>query len=215
MSRKFNNPFDDSARQGFTNAVLDTQKNRQGTKYNHVGSRSGLSSMLDSQIIERNAKTENQNFGDGFISFTVEKKKNAAGNLVYPPMNIGGRLHYPNDDGKIVIVDSAILDKELAMENERREYIKQIIERASISNSICSMVLGQDASGLLSAGRDGGGSVTDAELVKVDALPESIETLDTTSQLYSRAIQKFKIVIKAFLPIIDNMTTKAVQNEGI
>ena len=210
MSRKFNNPFDEAARQGFTNAVLDTQKNRQGTKYNHVGSRSGLSSMLDSQIIERNAKTESQNFGDGFISFTVDKKGGK-----YPPINIGGRLHYPNDDGKIVIVDSAILDRELMMENERRDYIKSIIERASISNSICSMVLGQDASGLLSAGRDGGGSVTDPELIKVDALPESIETLDTTSQLYSRAIQKFKIVIKAFLPIIDNMTSKAVQNEGI
>ena len=47
------------------------------------------------------------------------------------------------------------------------------------------------------------------------SLPETIETLDTTSQLYSRAIQKFKIVIKAFLPIIDNMTTKSVQNEGL
>ena len=132
-----------------------------------------------------------------------------------PPLNIGGRLHYPNSDGRIIIVDSAILDKELQMENERREYIKQIIERASISNAICSMVLGQDAKKLLGANENGGGSVTDAELVKVDALPETIETLDSTSQLYSRCIQKFKIVIKSFLPIIDNMTTKAVQNEGL
>ena len=203
-------PFNAGPRQGFTNKVLDTKNNRQGTKYSHVGSRSGLSSMLDSQIIERNAITENQTFGDGFISFTVEKK-----NGRYPPLNIGGRLHYPNDDGRIIIVDSAILDRELQMENERREYIKQIIERASISNSICSMVLGQDARELLGPGKDGKGTVKDDELKKVDALPETIETLDTTSQLYSRAIQKFKIVIKAFLPIIDNMTTKAVQNEGI
>ena len=210
MTQRFNIPFNAGVRQKFTDEVLDTNNNRQGTKYNHVGSRSGLSSMLDSQIIERNAKTEKENFGDGFISFTVDKKGGK-----YPPINIGGRLHYPNDDGKIVIVDSAILDRELMMENERRDYIKSIIERASISNSICSMVLGQDAGALLGAGRDGGGAVTDAELVKVDALPESIETLDTTSQLYSRAIQKFKIVIKAFLPIIDNMSSKAVQNEGI
>ena len=214
MTQRFNIPFNAGVRQKFTDEVLDTNNNRQGTKYNHVGSRSGLSSMLDSQIIERNAKTEKENFGDGFISFTVEKKKNAAGNLVYPPMNIGGRLHYPNDDGKIVIVDSAILDRELLMENERRDYIKQIIERASISNSICSMVLGQDARGLLSAGQDGGVSMA-AELKAVDAMPETIETLDTTGQLYSKCIQKFKIKIKAFLPIIDNMTTKAVQNEGI
>ena len=59
-------PFDAGPRQGFTNQVLDT-KGRGGTKYNHVGSRSGLSSMLDSQIIDRNQKTESENFGDGFI----------------------------------------------------------------------------------------------------------------------------------------------------
>ena len=76
------------------------------------------------------------------------------------------------------------------------------------------MVLGQDARGLLSAGQDGGVSMA-ADLKAVDAMPETIETLDTSSKLYSQAIQKFKIIIKAFLPIIDNMTTKAVQNEGI
>ena len=165
--------------------------------------------MLDSQIIERNAKTENENYGDGFISFTVEKKKGK-----YPPLNIGGRLHYPNDEGKIVIVDSAILDRELQMENERRDYIKQIIERASISNNICSMVLGQDARGLLGAGQDGGITMS-GDLKAIDAMPETIETLDTSSKLYSQAIQKFKIVIKAFLPIIDNMSSKSIQNEGL
>ena len=77
------------------------------------------------------------------------------------------------------------------------------------------MVLGHDAKTLLGAGADGGGTVTDAELKKVDALPETIETLDTSSQLYSRAIQKFKIVIKAFLPIVDNMSSTAVINEGL
>ena len=77
------------------------------------------------------------------------------------------------------------------------------------------MLLGQDALKLLGAGENGAGTVKDGELIKIDAMPETIETLDSTSQLYSRAIQKFKIVIKAFLPIIDNMTTKAVQNEGI
>ena len=30
--------FDAAIRQGFTNAVLDTKNNRQGTKYAHVGS---------------------------------------------------------------------------------------------------------------------------------------------------------------------------------
>ena len=77
------------------------------------------------------------------------------------------------------------------------------------------MVLGQDFRELLGPGKDGLGAVIDEELKKVDALPETIETLDSTSQLYSRAIQKFKIVIKAFLPIIDNMTSSKVANEGL
>ena len=76
------------------------------------------------------------------------------------------------------------------------------------------MVLGQDARGLLGPGQDGGITMS-GDLKAVDAMPETIETLDTSSKLYSQAIQKFKIIIKAFLPIIDNMTTKAVQNEGI
>jgi len=202
--------FDNKERQGFTNAVLSSE-NKGGTKYSHVGTRSGMSSMLDSGIIDRDQRTQAENFGDGFISFVVDKKKDGK----FPPLNIGGRIHYPDGNGKITIVDSAILDKELKLENERREYLKQIIERASISNSICSMVLGQDASKLLGAGRDGGGNVKDPELIKVDALPESIETYDTSGQMYSKAIQKFKIVIKAFLPIIDNMTPQAVQNDGI
>ena len=64
------NVFNAGPRLGFTADVLDT-KGKGGTKYSHVGSRSGLSSMLDSQIIERNNTTEKQNYGDGFISFTV------------------------------------------------------------------------------------------------------------------------------------------------
>ena len=202
--------FDNKDRLGLTNAVLSNE-NKSGTKYSHVGSRSGMSSMLDSAIIERDQRTQAENFGDGFISFVVDAKKDGK----FPPMNIGGRIHFPDKNGKITIVDSAILDKELKLENERREYLKQIIERASISNNICSMVLGQEASALLAAGRDGKGSIKDPELIRVDALPESIETYDTSGQVYSKAIQKFKIVIKAFLPIIDNMTPQSVQNDGI
>ena len=76
------------------------------------------------------------------------------------------------------------------------------------------MVLGQDARGLLGAGQDGGITMS-GDLKAIDAMPETIETLDTSSKLYSQAIQKFKIIIKSYLPIIDNMTSKSVQNEGL
>ncbi len=36
------------------------------------------------------------------------------------PLNIGGRLFYPDAQGRITIVDGAILDKELHQEMERR-----------------------------------------------------------------------------------------------
>ena len=51
----------------------------EGTKYNRYGTReSGIGSMLDSAIVERNIKREQENLGDGFVQLAIvgdDKKK--------------------------------------------------------------------------------------------------------------------------------------------
>ncbi len=52
-----------------------------------------------------------------------------------------------------------------------------------------------------------------ADLAAVDCMPETIETLDPTSQTYSKAIQKFKLIIKTNMPMLDNMTPAKTLNQ--
>jgi hypothetical protein len=204
--------FNAGNQKAFTEAVLtggksDETNRHQGMKYSHYGSssREGVASQLDGAIIERRMRLEQENYGAGFVSMTVDDKTK--------PLNIGGRLFYPDAQGRITIVDGAILDKELHQEMERRAYIDKIIERASISNPICSMILGVDCDTVLGRG-NGGKFIKDVALVAIDANPETIETYDPSSVIYSQAISKFKQIIKAKMPIIQDLTTDKVAHEG-
>ena len=66
---------------------------------------------------------------------------------------------------------------------------------------------------MLGRGAKGGVANMSDELIDTDAMPETIECLDPTGQTYSRAIQKFKLVIKAAMPMLDNMTPQSTLNE--
>ena len=101
---------------------------------------------------------------------------------------------------------------------EKREYLESVIEKASLSNAICSLVLGMANEEelykkMLGPGANGNVAGMSPELAATDAMPETIETLDPTGQTYSRAIQKFKLVIKAAMPMLDNMTPQATLDE--
>ena len=125
---------------------------------------------------------------------------------------------YPDADGSYVIIDSSVVNEMQKTEIEKREYLESVIEKASLSNAICSLVLGmKDETELYKKmlGPNANGNVANMspELVAVDAMPETIETLDPTGQTYSRAIQKFKLVIKAAMPMLDNMTPQSTLNE--
>ena len=108
---------------------------------------------------------------------------------------------YPDADGSYVIIDSSVVNEMQKAEMEKREYLESVIEKASLSNAICSLVLGmKDEEELYKRmlGPNANGNVANMspELVAVDAMPETIETLDPTGQTYSRAIQKFKLVTR-------------------
>ena len=191
-------------------ASLYTPEKMAGTRYAHLGSRTGLASVLDDRMIEKQMQDEQDMWGDGFIQYEVKGKPNA-------PMNIDGRLFYPDATGLITVIDSDLVQKTADLETEKRKYLEDIIEKASMSDEICTLILAQknvaSLKNILGKGR-GDPYITDADLLNVDAMPSAIETYDPTGTTFSRAIQKFKIVVRAKLPALQSMTNKKVQNEA-
>ena len=191
-------------------ASLYTPEKMAGTRYAHLGSRTGLASVLDDRMIEKQMRDEQDMWGDGFIQYEVKGKPNA-------PMNIDGRLFYPDVNGLITVIDSDLVQKTADLETEKRKYLEDIIEKASMSDEICTLILAQknvaSLKNILGKGK-GDPYITDADLLNVDAMPSAIETYDPTGTTFSRAIQKFKIVVRAKLPALQSMTNKKVQNEA-
>ena len=191
-------------------ASLYTPEKMAGTRYAHLGSRTGLASVLDERMIEKQMQDEQDMWGDGFIQYEVKGKPNA-------PMNIDGRLFYPDAAGLITVIDSDLVQKTADLETEKRKYLEDIIEKASMSDEICTLILAQknvaSLKNILGKGK-GDPYITDADLLNVDAMPSAIETYDPTGTTFSRAIQKFKIVVRAKLPALQSMTNKKVQNEA-
>ena len=187
--------------------------NLAGTKWSHVSTgRTGINSILDKDIINDHLKTKTRNMGKGFIRLKLQDGD------ADTPINIGGRLMYPDSDGSYVIIDSSVVNEMQKSEMEKREYLESVIEKASLSNAICSLVLGMKDEyelyrQMLGRGAKGGVANMSDELIDTDAMPETIECLDPTGQTYSRAIQKFKLVIKAAMPMLDNMTPQSTLNE--
>jgi len=200
---------------GKTVDSLFTGDKLQGTKWSHVSTgRTGWNTIMDAPIIEEHIKTERRNMGDGYMRLAIpnfDATKDAK------PVNIGGRLMFPDKNGVFTIIDEAVVNKMAAMEEEKREYLEKIIEKCSLSDEICQLVLGMDnRTELIKAlGKDqnDGGLITDPFLVEVSALPSSIETYDPTGITYSRAIQRFKQTIKNRLPILQNLTPSSTQNQ--
>jgi hypothetical protein len=186
--------------------------NLAGTKWSHVGSgRTGINSVLDKKIIADHLETKERNMGKGYI------KLNLADGSADTPLNIGGRMMYPDKLGNYLIIDSSVVAEMQKSEEEKREYLEGIIEKASLSNSICALILGQKDEAalklLLGPGKNGDVDNMSADLAAVDCMPETIETLDPTGQTYSRAIQKFKLIIKMNMPMLDNMTPAKTLNQ--
>jgi len=197
---------------------LYTPEKLRGTKWNHVSTgRTGFNTILDKDIIKRHLDREKQNMGQGFLRLTVPGYDGTKPS----PINIGGRLMYPQENGKggydVVIVDNGVVKKMKEMEEEKRKYLEELIETCSLSDEIMALTLGlngvDDLKALIGAGQNMGGEISDTELVQVDATPSSIETMDPTGQTYSKALQKFKICLRHFMPVLDDLTPAKTINQ--
>jgi len=186
----------------------------QGTKWNHVNTgRTGFNTILDRDIIARHIRTEKQNLGQGFLRLNVPGY-----DATNPsPINIGGRLMYPDGNGDVVIIDNAVVKKMKEREEEKRKYLEELIETCSLSDEICALVLGldskEDLKGILGDNGKAGDNDLSTDLIAVDARPSAIETYDPTSQTYSKAIQKFKICLQKYMPVLDNLTPEKTMNQ--
>jgi len=203
-----------SIRSGRTVDSLFEGKKLQGTKWSHVSTgRTGFNTLMDAPILEDHMKTERRNMGDGFIRLQIPDYDPSKSK----PVNIGGRLVFPDRQGIFTIIDSSVVTKMQKLEEEKRAYLESLIERASLSDEICQLILGMETDNelkaALGAGRNDGGNITDPALVAVNALPSALETYDPSSITYSQAIAKFKQVIKSRTPILDNLTPASTQNQ--
>lgn len=193
----------------------------QATKYSRYGTRQeGLSSILDSEIVSEHIKKEKRNLGEGYVQMKImdDNKKNK-------PINIGGRLHYADPNGVFTIIDEKYVEIMKEREMEKREYIEGIIQTAVMSDECAATLLGipefstatQEGLDKVLGPNSGHqyGVPRGSDLHKIDARPSAIETYAESSQAYSNAVQKFKMCIKAKMPILAPMTTDKTLNDKV
>jgi hypothetical protein len=207
----------------YTHNTVDTinegfyGKNLEFTKYNRYGSRTGMESLMDAPIIDERLKTERLKYGDGLMQL-VSLDPNTGRENVDKPINIAGRMHYPNSKGIFNIVDTAYIQRMKDIEDEKREYLDSVIDMCSTSDEICEMTLGLVRGTLdayMGTKQNAGGVKMSQELVDTDCRPSAMETYAEDSIFYARAAQKFKLIVKQYIPILDELTSKKVINEKI
>ena len=191
---------------------------RQYTSYKEMGgTRKGIYSGMDSNITKAETDRQQQVWGDGFVRMAMlDVKGNAVADR---PLNLDGKVHYPDADGTFTIVDGGMLKASAKLEHERNEAIRQIVEYAGASDQSLAMTLGVTIDVMRrELGVTGScfGKIRQQELLDVDATPEAMGLVDKTSITYARASQKLRIAVKARKPIVSfEMTNEASKNADV
>ena len=191
---------------------------RQYTSYKEMGgTRKGIYSGMDSNITKAETDRQQQVWGDGFVRMAM---LDAKGNAVADrPLNLDGKVHYPDADGTFTIVDGAMLKASAKIEHERNEAIREIVEYAGASDQSLAMTLGVTIDVMrreLGVTGNCFGKIRQQELLDVDATPEAMGLVDKTSITYARASQKLRIAVKARKPIVSfEMTNEASKNADV
>ena len=191
---------------------------RQYTSYKEMGgTRKGIYSGMDSNITKAETDRQQQVWGDGFVRMAM---LDLDGNAVADrPLNLDGKVHYPDADGTFTIVDGGMLKASAKLEHERNEAIRQIVEYAGASDQSLAMTLGVTIDVMrrqLGVLGNCFGKIKQQELIDVDATPEAMGLVDKTSITYARASQKLRIAVKARKPIVSfEMTNEASKNADV
>ena len=206
---------------------------RQYTNYKDMGGkRKGIYSGMDSSITKAETERQQKVWGDGFVRMAM---LDVNGNAVADrPLNLDGKVQYPDADGTFTIVDGGMFKASAKLEHERNEAIREIVEYAGASDQSLAMTLGVTIDEMrrelgvtgncfgkirqqeLGVGGTCWGKITQQELIDVDATPEAMGLVDKTSITYARASQKLRIAVKARKPIVSfEMTNEASKNADV
>jgi len=214
-----NKPLGAYTKQGgseLVDALFNTQ-HLAGTKARGNGRRGLIPSMLNSDIVADERNVRRRNLGRGRVKFQVLE-----GDLKKSGIEIGGRIHFPDANDVITIIDGGVVDEMVSQEKERREYLEKMIEDCSLGDEICAQLCGfNSVQDLANAGLGAGRQIIglkpqlDADLVAASGMPSDIEVLSEDSIQYSRAIKLLKIFVAHHLPAIENYTSDKVKNADV
>jgi hypothetical protein len=194
---------------------------KTGTKYNKYGSRTGLATAMDGQIIAKNQEDEMRKFNmdpaegtaNGAYCFALTDAKGNKLNKA-TPLEFGGRLHYPNDEGIYRIVDQGYLDRAEEAYKEQQEYIDDCLSKAMISDEMCGYLLGVDIDTLRGELGEKGIVFDNPVQDAFNGCPDYVALLDKSSIAFSSCLNKLRMYVKQKAPIIEKNTTKKQEHDA-
>jgi len=196
-------------------ALFDTH-HLAGTKARGNGRRGLIPSMLNSDIVADERNVRRRNLGRGRVKFQVLE-----GDIKKSGIEIGGRIHFPDANDVITIIDGGVVDEMVSQEKERRDYLEKMIEDCSLGDEVCAQILGFNSVDELAKLLGKGGKIhpaiknLDADLITANGMPSEIEVLAEDSIAYSRSLKKLKLMVQWHLPAIENYTSDKVKNEDV
>ncbi len=180
--------------------IKDSKFAVNASKFNHLGSRTGLSSALDVGKIGHEIEKLERNYGEGGYSFKLTNPDGTEfAGVKQTPLNFGGRLFYPNDKGVFKIIDEDYVNALYQREKEANDYLDSVMEKVLVSNYVLSLMLSPEALATADAGKFS---------------PDEIKLMNPNSVQFSEAIYQLRQLVKSELPVLESMTTKREATEN-
>lgn len=201
-----------------------------GSKYSRYGQRAGIGSLLDQNVVQSSASNFARKYGGGSVSFKPAGDEAAIQNAT---LNIGGRIFKPNSKSEFRIVDGKYLEEVTRIHEEKEEYVNDLTYRCSISDAVCSEVLGlvdTDFEKILGQGGLKLGETEEArinahsgaedlkalgvprELWAYNAKPSFLRSMDSSNTAFSMGLSKLRSIVMAIMPIVDGLTPEMNKN---
>ena len=182
-------------------------------KYSHVGSRRGLSSVLDKDTVNQNIEKHSKQLVG---AYRMQFLDGAGAVLKDATYNNGERLFRSNADGTFTMIDRQAMEYKKQIQEEVNDYVNQVIGYCIYEDELASEALGifdvPQYRKLLQASGDP--STADAQcprsLIPFGATASELDSVSSTSKEYSGGIAKLRWYIKnVALPIMDAETGTA------